>query len=365
VSLPEGWSLATVADVALSMQNGIYRPASVYTNDGTPCLRMYNINDGRIVLRDLKRMRLTASEIDQFGLLPGDILVNRVNSRELVGKAAVILHELGPCVFESKNIRLRVDQRKINPAYVSYRLLQQGSRFFNRNAQQTVGMASINQAQLGAFPIPLAPRTVQDRIVAEIDKQFTRIDAAVDALHRVIRRIVTLRTAIRGLAVAGLLGSSRAFNVDAVPCGWRLATLNELLAHIPNAIVDGPFGSNLKTEHYTSGGPRVIRLQNVGDGEFVDTPAHISAEHFEELRKHEAHGGDLIIALLGNELPRACVVPPDIGPAIVKADCVRLRPNEELVSVGYLNGLRLAGDSTEAVPEGRLGRSAATREAVS
>src|SRR5437773_1922388 len=47
------------------MQNGIYRPASSYADDGTPCLRMYNINDGRIVPRDLKRMQLTQAEIEQ------------------------------------------------------------------------------------------------------------------------------------------------------------------------------------------------------------------------------------------------------------------------------------------------------------
>jgi type I restriction enzyme S subunit len=71
-----------------------------------------------------------------------------------------------------------------------------------------------------------------------------------------------------------------------------------------NSITDGPFGSNLKTEHYTDSGPRVIRLQNIGDGVFVDAVAHISAEHFETLRKHEVFGGDLVIAALGETLPR-------------------------------------------------------------
>ena len=77
----------------------------------------------------------------------------------------------------------------------------------------------------------------------------------------------------------------------------------------PNAITDGPFGSNLKTSHYTDAGPRVIRLQNIGDGFFVDGSAHISQTHFNTLRKHEIVAGDLAIAALGETLPRSCVAP--------------------------------------------------------
>lgn len=91
-------------------------------------------------------------------------------------------------------------------------------------------------------------------------------------------------------------------------------------------MVDGPFGSNLKTEHYTETGPRVVRLQNIGDGEFLDAEAHISQEHFDSLRKHNVLPGDVLIASLGETLPRACVAPAWLGDAIVKADCLRVRP---------------------------------------
>lgn len=115
-----------------------------------------------------------------------------------------------------------------------------------------------------------------------------------------------------------------------LPAGWSLCRLDELAAPEANAITDGPFGSNLKTEHYTLEGPRVIRLQNVGDGEFIDEEAHIAPAHYDRLRKHEAVAGDVVVAALGETLPRACVVPPALGPAIVKADCPRLRPSPEI-----------------------------------
>jgi type I restriction enzyme S subunit len=105
------------------------------------------------------------------------------------------------------------------------------------------------------------------------------------------------------------------------------------------AITDGPFGSNLKSSHYSETGPRVIRLQNIGDGLFLDARAHISNEHYEKLLKHAVTAGDLVVAMLGDVLPRACIVPPGVAPAIVKADCARLRLNTDLLRPTIMNAL--------------------------
>ena len=110
-----------------------------------------------------------------------------------------------------------------------------------------------------------------------------------------------------------------------LPPGWDLVSLNDLQADEPRAITDGTFGSNLTSAHYTEQGPRVVRLQNIGNGRFVDAYAHISQQHFESLRAHEVLAGDLLVASLGEAPPRACLAPPALGQAIVKADCIRVR----------------------------------------
>lgn len=138
-----------------------------------------------------------------------------------------------------------------------------------------------------------------------------------------------------------------------LPSGWAEATLEELAASEPAAITDGPFGSNLKTEHYTDHGPRVIRLQNIGDGSFRDAEAHVSEDHFKRLLKHEAVAGDVIIAALGEVLPRACLVPSWLGPAIVKADCVRFRANRLAATPAFialaLNSPQLRSQATALI----------------
>lgn len=136
---------ARLGDVVVSMKNGLYKPASDYGDDGIPCLRMYNIDAGSIVWRDIKRMRVSESEFEEYSLREGDLLVNRVNSRELVGKTAFIPASMEPSVFESKNIRVRLDQTKALPKFINYQLFARGRHFFASNAQQVVGMASISQ----------------------------------------------------------------------------------------------------------------------------------------------------------------------------------------------------------------------------
>lgn len=119
-----------------------------------------------------------------------------------------------------------------------------------------------------------------------------------------------------------------------LPPGWAWVPVGDLVA-VPSDLTDGPFGSNLKTEHYRDSGPRVVRLQNIGNGRYLDDEAHISTTHFARLRKHQAIPGDVVVAMLGSDLPRACLVPPSLGPAIVKADCVRLRPDDRIIDGRY------------------------------
>ncbi len=115
-----------------------------------------------------------------------------------------------------------------------------------------------------------------------------------------------------------------------VPEGWEVCSLKRVTL----SKCDGPFGSGLKSEHYTEDGVRVIRLQNIRSGKFNDADrAFIDRDYATgELQRHEVKARDLLIAGLGddnNTVGRCCVAPDQIGEAIVKADCFRFRVSEE------------------------------------
>lgn len=204
-NVPSSWSQLTVGDVTVSMKNGIYKPSSFYRDlEGTPCLRMYNIEKGLINFKNLKYMELTSDEIDDYALLPGDLLVNRVNSKELVGKTALITFDHS-CVFESKNIRLRLKDELIIPAYLNFWFLLFGQYYFNFNSQQVVGMASISQGQIASFPLSLPKKEEQLVIISEIERQNSTADKVLETVEQELRKAQALKSKILEYTFTGKL----------------------------------------------------------------------------------------------------------------------------------------------------------------
>jgi len=109
------------------------------------------------------------------------------------------------------------------------------------------------------------------------------------------------------------------------------------IREVAERISDGPFGSNLKTEHYVTSGVRVIRLQNIGVGEFLDDDkVFISLDHYSKIRKHTCLPEDVIVGTLGDPNLRACILPHHVEIAVNKADCIQVRPNKNIVTAEYL-----------------------------
>ncbi len=176
-SIPATWIWIRLGETIESMANGIYKPEIFYSNDGIACLRMYNINSGEINFKNLKKMELTDREIDQYLLKKGDLLVNRVNSRELVGKAAVIPDLQEPMIFESKNIRVRFNNHLILPDFVNI-LFQTKDvlQSWQGKAKQTCGQASVSQPQIAEIYTPLPPLAEQYRIVEKVKTMMVLLD---------------------------------------------------------------------------------------------------------------------------------------------------------------------------------------------
>jgi len=118
---------------------------------------------------------------------------------------------------------------------------------------------------------------------------------------------------------------------------WETLTIRELALRFS----DGPFGSNLKTEHYSNSGIQVIRLQNIGINEFVEKDiTYVNTNHYENvLKKYSCYPNDVVIATMGEPNIRACIVPKHVNVAVNKADCVLFRVNPKLSNPYYISHL--------------------------
>ena len=162
------------------------------------------------------------------------------------------------------------------------------------------------------LPVPVPPLAEQERIVKLLDE--------ADELRK-LRAQADRRTAELIPALFHKIFGDPATNPKRLP----VKSLREL----SEKFSDGPFGSNLKSSHYTESGVRVIRLTNIGVGYMIDdNKAYVSPEHFESLIKHKCLPGDVLVGTLGDPNLRAFILPPEIEMALNKTDCVQIRPKE-------------------------------------
>lgn len=109
---------------------------------------------------------------------------------------------------------------------------------------------------------------------------------------------------------------------------WRTVTLRDICKDYKKDIVDGPFGANLKSEHFQSEGIPVLKIQNVKEFSLNRKKlVYVSPEKYQELRRHNFQTGDLIMTKLGAPLGVTAIV-NDLEEGVIVADLVRIRIDE-------------------------------------
>ncbi|MEL0636757.1 restriction endonuclease subunit S [Marinomonas sp. TI.3.20] len=176
--LPEGWEWVRFGILFKSFSNGLYKPAKFYTDAGVISLRMYNIQNGCIDFNAAKRVEVVSKELEQFTLEAGDLLINRVNSKELVGKTAIIPKTEEPLVYESMNMRAKPFKRFLSSEYLNlFMMTGIAQESISAFAKEAIGQASINQGQVNSIKTPLPPLEEQHRIVSKIDELMALCDS--------------------------------------------------------------------------------------------------------------------------------------------------------------------------------------------
>jgi type I restriction enzyme S subunit len=184
VTNPKGWECGHIGDLMASVNYGTSKKA--HSTDGAfPILRMGNITyEGGWDFSDLKFIDLDGKERDKYLVHRGDILFNRTNSRELVGKTAVYRSDT-PMAFAGYLVRAVTNERA-SPEYVGAFMNSRQIKASLRNmCKAIVGMANINASEFRAIGIPIPPLDLQTRfasIVESIEQQKARLKAHLDEL---------------------------------------------------------------------------------------------------------------------------------------------------------------------------------------
>ena len=213
--VPQSWEVAPLGDYTTRTQYGLSvrgLPEGKY-----PILRMNCQLDGRVLFRDLQYVNLSEREFADFRLEEGDLLFNRTNSYELVGRMAIFEGERD-AVFASYLVRVTLNQAELIPRFVNYYFNQAGVQAGLRSlASRGVSQANINATKLRGVHIPKPSLDEQREIVAILDTIDRKIDllrrkrALLDELFKsLLHKLMTGEVRVSDLDLSALPPSSEA-----------------------------------------------------------------------------------------------------------------------------------------------------------
>lgn len=278
-NVPEKWDIVRLEDVIELADYGINNRADL--EGATPVLRMNNLVGGKVDTSSLKYVTLPPKDLERYHLAKGDILFNRTNSLELVGKTAIFDLD-GDFVFASYLVRVKTQKDKLLPAYLNFYLNWETTQArLHGMATRGVSQSNISAGKLRTFQVPLPTLPEQE----EIAKQILAVDSKLRVEQRrmaalntmfesLLQQLMTaqLRIPHEGIGQIIMIDDNlikRLIKLEEDICYQEIATENEgefryipgiipVLLSAPHGAVHTRNGKSKEEDEYTAGFARLV-----------------------------------------------------------------------------------------------------------
>lgn len=251
--IPEEWSVEKLGSCLLeSPSYGINAPAVPYSESLPVYIRITDITESGKFSPD-NIASVDGNNIERYFLANGDIVFARTGAS--VGKSYLYDPRDGQLVFAGFLIRVKPDPRRLLPLYLAAYVTTSFYWSWVRTMSMRSGQPGINGYEYSQLPVALPPIFEQRAIAAALSD--------VDSLVRALEQLIAKKRDLKQVTMRQLLTGKKRKSV----------TIAEIASPARNAIVGGPFGSDLVSRDYVEQGVPVIRGQNMGmpwvSGEFV------------------------------------------------------------------------------------------------
>lgn len=200
-SLPESWKWVNIGDISFGPEYGTSQKS--LEKGKVPVVRMGNLQNGIINWTDLVFSNDDA-EIEKYRLMPGDVLFNRTNSPELVGKTAIYRGEQ-EAIFAGYLIRINQFDC-INPEYLAYYMNSfTAKQYGNKVKTDGVNQSNINGKKLCSYPFPLCSQEEQAQVVYELESRLSVCDSIEKTVDTALQQAEAMRQSILKQAFEGRL----------------------------------------------------------------------------------------------------------------------------------------------------------------
>lgn len=320
------WQRAQLGDY-LEFKNGFNAEKSQY-GTGTKFINVLDvINDSPIRYDSIiGKVTMSETEFVKYEVKFGDILFQRSSeTREEVGQSNVYLDTTATAAFGGFVIRGTAKQ-SYEPLFLYYLLKTASVRkeITSRSGGST--RYNIGQENLRDVRIFLPTQSEQQKIAAFL----LAVDEKIGFLAKKRELLLKYKKGV----TQQIFDQKIRFkddNGNDFP-NWKRLKIEELADRkVRWSFTGGPFGSNLKTEDYTETGVRIVQLQNIGDGEFLDSyKIFTTPTKADELLSCNIYPGEIIISKMGDPVARACILPRiENDRFLMASDGIRLRVDGE------------------------------------
>jgi type I restriction enzyme S subunit len=325
--IPEEWEVKPLRSVlSKGRLGGNY--ANQDTESAFPLMKMGNIARGYFDMSKVEFITPGVTPENQHRLAYGDVLFNTRNTLELVGKVGIWRDELPRAYYNSNLMRLEFDPNEVSSnEYANYALNTAGAVARLRAlATGTTSVAAIYTRDLLGLLFVVPPKPEQ-RAIAEA---LSDVDGLLGGLDRLIAKKRDLKQA----AMQQLLtGHTR---LPGFHGEWKLTKLRQFVTADRFAIVDGPFGSQLKVDEYMETGVPVIEMEHLEDGLVTnDLPRFITPKKFNDLKRSAVYPGDILISKTGS-LGKLGILPATIECGLITSRLAKISLDPTKADRGFV-----------------------------
>lgn len=326
--VPEHWVVSRLKYFCEPLKSG-GTPKSddsrFYAAEGTPWVAIADMSSTPLVIDTAKHLTEEGIADKNLNIFPsGTILYSIYATLGKVSELAV------PACINQAILAINPDKRYCK-TYFKYCLAAQEQYVYSLSNGNTQN--NLNAEKVANFFIVLPPLIEQQVIASFLEAKTKPIDDIIAKREKQIELLEEMKSAIISRAVTKGLNSEAKMKdsglewIGEIPDHWDVKCIKYIKANVPNAFVDGPFGSNLKSQHYVEDGDvYVIESGFITSGkfEYVRDMKTITEEHFETIKRSECKENDIIIAKIGAYFGMAAVLPKLDKKSVVSGNSLKI-----------------------------------------
>jgi type I restriction enzyme S subunit len=298
------WGRVRLREVA-QVQNGFAFKSALFNKGdrGLPLLRIRDVGDSST------EVYYDGDYEERYIVTTGDLVVGMDGDFRVSPWA-------GPTALLNQRVaRIRLmDDARYDARFLLYAL--PGYLDAINQATSSVTVKHLSSRTLEDIPLPNPPLDEQQRIVAALEEQLSRLDAGDASVASGLHRIHDLEES----ALNSLVSPK-----------WPLYTIDEVASGERYSLAIGPFGSNLKVSDYTEDGVPLVFVRHIRAKDFHGLkPKFVSREKAASLAPHSVRRGDVLITKMGDPPGDVAVYTRD-DTAIMTADCIKIDPRSDIL----------------------------------